>query len=93
MWRELQSDLGGCGIAAHRVHDLRHTFVSLCADAGMAGDVVTRWTHTPAGSSARHLYLTPSWQRQCAEMLRLDLRPRDITRGVGESVGESSAAG
>lgn len=93
VWRELQSDLGACGLTSHRVHDLRHTFVSLCADAGMAGDVVSRWTHTPGGASARHLYLVPSWPRQCEEMRRLVLTPRDLTLGVGESVGEPRSTG
>ncbi len=68
-----QSDLAGCAIAPHRVHDARGTFISLCADASVAGDVAERWTHVPAGRSARHVYLTPSWDRQCAEMLRLTL--------------------
>lgn len=73
--RALQRDLLACGIDAHRVHDLRHTFVSLCADAGMSADVVTRWTHAAGGVSARALYLVPSWDRQCAEMQRLALGP------------------
>jgi len=73
--RALQRDLLACGIDAHRVHDLRHTFVSLCADAGMAPDVVTRWTHAAGGVSARALYLVPSWERQCTEMVRLTLGP------------------
>jgi len=68
-----QSDLAGAAIAPHRVHDTRATFISLCSDAGLAGDVAERWTHVPAGRSARHVYLTPSWERQCAEMLRLTL--------------------
>jgi len=68
-----QSDLAGAAIAPHRVHDARATFISLCSDAGLAGDVAERWTHVPAGRSARHVYLTPSWDRQCAEMQRLTL--------------------
>lgn len=71
VYRALQRDLVACGLPAHRVHDLRHTFVSLCADAGMAADVVTRWTHSSSGTTARALYLVPSWDRQCAEMRRL----------------------
>lgn len=74
--RALQRDLAACGLPPHRVHDLRHTFVSLCADAGIAADVATRWTHAPTSTSARHLYLVPSWDRQCAEMLRLQVTPR-----------------
>ena len=73
VYRCFQADLTGGGTAAHRVHDLRHTFVSLCADAGIAADVATRWTHTAGGGSARSLYLVPSWSRQCAEMLKLTL--------------------
>lgn len=34
MYRALQRDLTACGIVSHRVHDLRHTLASLCADAG-----------------------------------------------------------
>lgn len=69
VWRDLQRDLEGCGLPLHRVHDLRHTFIWLCVDAGIAGEVAQRWTHVPTGTSARHLYLAPSWERQCTEML------------------------
>jgi len=96
VWRELQSDLAGCGIAPRRVHDVRHTFVSLCADSGMAADVVTRWTHAPSGSSARHLYLLPSWDRQCAEMGKLAVRSglaERVARDKGEALGETINAG
>jgi hypothetical protein len=34
----------------------------------MRENVAARWTHTPGGSSARHLYALPSWVVQCAEM-------------------------
>lgn len=87
VWRELQSDLSACGLRAHRIHDLRHTFVSLCADAGMAADVVSRWTHAPlATSSARHLYLVPSWARQCAEMERLEVALTPLAVSLPESL-------
>lgn len=76
VYRALQRDLVACGLPAHRVHDLRHTFVSLCADAGMAADVVTRWTHASSGTTARALYLVPAWDRQCAEMARLHIEGR-----------------
>jgi len=72
--RALQRDLEGCGIRGHRVHDLRHTFVSLCTDAGVSAEVAERWTHAAGGSSARRLYLAPSWERQCAEVGRLSFR-------------------
>ena len=84
VWRKFQSDLAGCGIAPRRVHDIRHTFVSLCADAGMAADVVTRWTHTASGGSARHLYLVPAWGRQCQEAVRLVVRSGLAARAAGE---------
>ena len=88
VYRALQRDLEACGIRPHRVHDLRHTFVSLCADAGMAADVVTRWTHTPAaGTTARALYLVPAWERQCAEMLRLQGAARTSRGPIGGTVG------
>lgn len=87
VWRELQRDLEAAGLRAHRIHDLRHTFVSLCADAGMAADVVSRWTHAPlATSSARHLYLVPSWARQCAEMERLEVMLAPLAVSVPESL-------
>lgn len=75
--RALRRDLTAAGVRAHRVHDLRHTFASLCADAGMRENVAARWTHAPGGSSARHLYALPSWAAQCAELvlLRLDVDP------------------
>jgi len=90
VWRELQSDFAGCGIEPRRVHDIRHTFVSLCADAGMAADVVTRWTHTAAGASARHLYLVPSWDRQCAEMLKLQVRSGLAERVANRDMDEAN---
>ncbi len=84
VWRELQSDLAGCAIAPRRVHDLRHTFVSLCADAGCAPEVASRWTHAPASTGARHLYLTPSWDRACAEMLKVTVRSSLAARVRGD---------
>ena len=74
--RALQRDLAGCCLPKHRVHDLRHTFVSLCSDFGLAPDVASRWTHAPVTHTARQLYLMPSWERQCQEMLRLAITPR-----------------
>lgn len=72
VYRDLQTDLKRAGVAPHRVHDLRHTFVSLCADAGMAAEVAQRWTHAArASASAVELYRMPSWKRQCEEMLKL----------------------
>lgn len=88
--RALQRDLAACGLPRHRVHDLRHTFVSLCADAGIAADVATRWTHAPVSTTARHLYLVPAWERQCQEMLRLVVSPR---RRVAVAVSALPAAG
>jgi integrase len=69
-------------------HGMRHTFASLCADAGMAESIASRWTHTAAGGSARDAYVAPSWQRQCAEMLRLELRSPLAGRLAGERRGE-----
>jgi integrase len=72
VWLGLHTDLKRAALVAHRTHDLRHTFVSLCADAGMAAEVAQRWTHTTRTSgSAVDLYRAPSWQRQCEEMLKL----------------------
>lgn len=91
VYRELQADLARAGVARHRVHDLRHTFVSLCADAGIAADVATRWTHTPGGGSARALYLTPSWDRQCAEMARITIRFTGPWTDTGDGKGGRGA--
>ena len=91
VYRCFRADLTGSGLADHRVHDLRHSFVSLCADAGMAGEVATRWTHTAGGGSARSLYLVPSWARQCAEMLRLVIDLRGPWANAGVYEGESAA--
>ncbi len=82
----LKPDLATAGVKDHRVHDLRHTFASLCADAGMRENVAARWTHTPQGKDARHLYAVPSWPAQCAEMQLLKLstaRPSSPRRAVG----------
>lgn len=85
--RALQRDLEACCLPPHRVHDLRHTFVSLCADCDLAPDVATRWTHAPTSTTARHLYLVPSWARQCAEMLKLQVTPRRSPALPGASNG------
>ncbi len=75
--RALQRDLLACGLPPHRVHDLRHTFVSLCADFGVSPEIAARWTHAPlATAGSRHLYLVPAWSRQCEEILRLRVTPR-----------------
>lgn len=76
VYRALHRDLTACGIDAHRVHDFRHTFASLCADAGMAEEVASIWTHTPSKKNARDLYRSPAWPRQSAEMRKLELNPR-----------------
>lgn len=87
VWRELQRDLEAAGLRAHRVHDFRHTFVSLCADAGMAAEVASSWTHTAvSSSSARDLYLVPSWARQCAEMARLEITLTPLAVSLPESL-------
>lgn len=91
VWRELQADLAAAGVGLHRVHDLRHTFASLCADAEMSESIAARWTHTPAGGSARSAYVAPSWARQCGEMLRLEVRSGLAERVAGEDRGECSA--
>jgi len=82
VWRELQRDLEGAGLPVHRVHDLRHTFASLCADAGMAESIAA------GGGSAREAYVAPAWSRQCAEMLRLTVRSGLAERATGERRGE-----
>lgn len=76
VWLALRSDLEACCLPQHRVHDLRHTFASLCADAGMAESIASRWTHAPTGRGAREAYVHASWERQCAEMLRLVMPTR-----------------
>lgn len=76
VYRALQRDLLACGIDGHRVHDFRHTFASLCADAGMAEEVAATWTHAPKKKEARDLYRAPAWPRQSAEMRKLELSPR-----------------
>ncbi len=86
VYRALQRDLKAALVPGHRVHDLRHTFASLCADAGMRENVAARWTHTPGGASARHLYALPSWAAQCAEMMLLRLDLPDLS---GVSVPDS----
>jgi integrase len=74
VYREFQADLLGAEIPPHRVHDTRHTFVSLCADAGVTAEVATRWTHAGrTSSSAVEIYRTPSWARQCEEMSKLTI--------------------
>lgn len=77
VWEALGKDLEACCLPQHRVHDLRHTFASLCGDAGMEESVAARWTHAPSRQSAREAYREISWERQCAELLKLVF----VTRG------------
>jgi integrase len=90
--RAFKRQLTALGQRAHRVHDLRHTFASLCADAGMREHVAARWTHKPAGASARHLYAVPSWAAQCSEMalLRVDFTPRPVASEALSPTGSST---
>jgi len=88
VWDALQRDLEACGIQSHRIHDLRHTLASLCADAGMEENVASRWTHAPTSKSSRHLYAVPSWDRQCAEMIKLKLSPRRFRLPLPAGFGE-----
>jgi integrase len=76
VWLALRGDLAGCCLPPHRVHDLRHTFASLCVDAGMAEHIASRWTHAPSATGAREVYTRASWEAQCAEMLKLKLTTR-----------------
>ena len=85
VWDAMQRDLEGAGLPRHRVHDARHTLISLCSDAGVAANVGERWTHTAGGRSARHLYDAPSWDRQCAEMSKIVLCPSTAARWTTES--------
>lgn len=87
VWDALQRDLEACGIKAHRIHDLRHTLASLCADAGMEENVAARWTHAPSSQTARHLYAVPSWERQCTEMRKLKLTPRRFRLPLPQGFG------
>lgn len=77
-YRAFQRDATACGLGDRSPHDLRHTFVSLCADSGVDGYVAERWTHAPSGGSARGRYLAPSWEKQCEELSKIRLR---ILRG------------
>lgn len=79
-WKRHLTELG---LPAHRTHDWRHTFASLCADAGMREAVAARWTHTPAKQNARALYAVPAWEAQCREMLLLQVT---FTAAPGVSV-------
>lgn len=76
VWLSFQGDLTACSLRPHRVHDLRHTFASLCVDAGMAEHIASRWTHAPSGTGAREIYTRASWTAQCAEMSKLSLPTR-----------------
>jgi integrase len=76
VWLGFRSDLEACCLPVHRVHDLRHTFASLCVDAGMAEHIASRWTHAPAGTGAREIYTRASHEAQCAEMLKLAFATR-----------------
>lgn len=72
----LQDDCAAIGIPGRRVHDTRHTFISLARRDGARKDVLERITHNAAGDIVDR-YTTFDWAPLCEAVasLRLSLAP------------------
>jgi integrase len=72
-YKAFQSDCKRLGIQPKRLHDTRHTFISLVCDDGAEPDTVKRITHTPPKATAFDLYNRASWERLCRAILSLKI--------------------
>jgi integrase len=70
--RNLQEDCAATGITARRVHDSRHTFISLARRDGARKEVLERVTHNAAGDIVDR-YTTFDWEPLCEAVLCLRL--------------------
>jgi hypothetical protein len=84
-----QDDCAALGIPGRRVHDTRHTFISLARRDGARKDVLERITHNAAGDIVDR-YTTFDWAPLCEAVasLRLSLAP-NAQSDSGSSSGAS----
>lgn len=86
----LQDDCKAIGIPGRRVHDTRHTFISLARRDGARKDVLERITHNSTGDIVDR-YTTFDWAPLCEAVtsLRLELNPIAHSES-GSSCGSST---
>jgi hypothetical protein len=73
---DLKSDLRMLGLRVRDGHDMRHTFISICMNAGAMKHVVETITHPKAVvRDAFEAYVNVSYDDKCAAVLKLDLAP------------------
>ncbi|MEE9381895.1 MAG: hypothetical protein V3V08_00575 [Nannocystaceae bacterium] len=80
--RLVEVDLKTLGYRHRRVHDMRHTFITLTTDAGAEYDVVKLITHAPPRGTFDR-YQRVGWKRLCDAVLCMDVRRRSGGEGVG----------
>lgn len=72
--RNLQEDCAATGITGRRVHDTRHTFISLARRDGARKEVLERVTHNAAGDIVDH-YTQFDWEPLCVSVACLRVLP------------------
>lgn len=71
----LLRDLKALEMRPRRTHDARRTFVSLALADGARKDILRWVSHGPTGDII-DLYTTIPWEALCAEVSKLNIRPR-----------------
>jgi integrase len=86
----LQDDCKAIGIPGRRVHDTRHTFISLARRDGARKDVLERITHNSTGDIVDR-YTTFDWAPLCEAVSSLRLQLSAISQSdSGSSCGSST---
>lgn len=75
-WRQLQKDCRTIGIRPRKLHGTRHTTIRLARDAGADREAMRTITHAAPSTDAFDGYDSPSWERLCREVLKLEMGPR-----------------
>jgi len=75
-YKRFHLDLDALGMRKRRVHDLRHTAITLYRDAGAERDILRRCTHQPARDVLEQ-YTSFEWSRLYAQ-----IQPLKIERSV-----------
>jgi integrase len=73
VWYSLQRDLIKLGLRRRRVHDLRRTFVTLALADGADKYLLKFCTHGRPKGDAFDDYVTPPWEKLCAEVAKLKI--------------------
>jgi hypothetical protein len=73
---DLHADLRMLGLRVRDGHDMRHTFISICMNAGALKHVVETITHPKAVvRDAFEAYVNVSYEDTCAAVLKVDIDP------------------